>query len=133
MTKRYYQEELAQLKELGSEFAASHPALAPMLGGPSSDPDVERLLEGVAFQTGLLRAKLDDDFPELIHDLARLVCPHFLRPIPATTMVAFAPKSSLTQSQTISGGGRAGLSTGGRHPLRLSHLWPSGTAPVGAS
>jgi type VI secretion system protein ImpG len=106
MIDRYYQEELAHLKELGAEFAALHPALAPMLCGPSADPDVERLLEGVAFQTGLLREKLDDDFPELIHDLVRLICPQYLRPIPATTIVAFAPRPSLMQSQTIAAGTR---------------------------
>ncbi|WP_298437182.1 type VI secretion system baseplate subunit TssF [Geobacter sp.] len=104
MITRYYQEELARLKELGAEFAEKHPALAPMLGGPSADPDVERLLEGTAFQTALLRRKLDDDFPELIHDMVRLVAPHYLRPVPATTIVAFEPKSSLAQSRTIPAG-----------------------------
>ncbi|CAG0934777.1 hypothetical protein RHDC3_03078 [Rhodocyclaceae bacterium] len=104
MITRHYQEELARLKELGAEFAQKHPALAPMLGGPSADPDVERLLEGVAFQTALLRQKLDDDFPELVHDMVRLVAPHYLRPIPATTIVAFEPKPSLVQSQTVPAG-----------------------------
>ncbi|ABB33526.1 type VI secretion protein, VC_A0110 family [Geobacter metallireducens RCH3] len=104
MITRHYQEELARLKELGSEFAQRHPALAPMLGGTSTDPDVERLLEGVAFQTALLRRKLDDDFPELVHDMVRLVAPHYLRPIPATTIVAFEPKPSLVQPQTVPAG-----------------------------
>lgn len=58
MITRHFQDELARLKELGAEFSVTHPALAPMLGGPSTDPDVERLLEGVAFQTALLRQKL---------------------------------------------------------------------------
>lgn len=106
MSKRYYREELAHLKELATQFAAAHPALAPMLGGASADPDVERLLEGVAFQTALLREKLDHDFPELIHDMVRLVCPHYLRPIPAATIVAFAPAPSLGSSQTIPAGTR---------------------------
>ncbi|RNC71846.1 MAG: type VI secretion system baseplate subunit TssF [Desulfuromonadales bacterium] len=104
MITRHYTEELARLKELGAEFAQRHPALAPMLGGASADPDVERLLEGVAFQTALLRRKLDDDFPELVHDMVRLVAPHYLRPIPASTIVAFEPKPSLVQPQTIPAG-----------------------------
>lgn len=104
MITRHYQEELSRLKELGAEFAQKHPALAPMLGGTSADPDVERLLEGVAFQTALLRRKLDDDFPELVHDMVRLVAPHYLRPIPATTIVAFEPKPSLVQPQTVPAG-----------------------------
>src|SRR4030065_1851134 len=101
MFNRYYQEELAHLKELGADFARAHPALAPMLSGPSTDPDVERLLEGVAFLTALLRQKLDDEFPELINELMQLIWPHYLRPIPSTTLIAFTPKPSLRQSMTI--------------------------------
>lgn len=92
MLNRYFQEELDRLKDLGSEFARMHPAVAPMLSGLSTDPDVERLLEGVAFLTGLLRQKLDDDFPEIIHELFQLIWPHYLRPLPSTAIVAFSPK-----------------------------------------
>lgn len=108
MTMRYFQEELAILKELASEFATAHPALAPMLGGPYADPDVERLFEGVAFQNALLREKLEDDFPELINDLTQLLCPQFLRPIPATTVVAFSPHPSMVKPLTIPAGAQLG-------------------------
>ncbi len=101
MMDRYYQQELSNLRELAIEFAKAHPALAPMLSGPSQDPDVERLLEGTAFLTGLLRNKLDDEFPELIHGLARLVFPHYLRPIPAATTIQFVPQSGLTETLSI--------------------------------
>ena len=69
MISPYYQRELAHLKELAVEFSKAHPALAPLLSGPSTDPDVERLLEGTAFLTGLVREKLDDEFPEIVHNL----------------------------------------------------------------
>ena len=95
MFDRYYQDELAYLRELGKEFAKAHPALAPMLAGPGSDPDVERLLEGVAFLTSKLRLKLDDELPEIVHSLLEILWPHFLRPIPSTTIVEFNPKISL--------------------------------------
>jgi len=52
---RYFQQELQNLRELATEFSKVHPAAAPMLSNQSADPDVERLLEGVAFLTGLLR------------------------------------------------------------------------------
>jgi len=106
MFKRYYQQEMDQLRELGGEFARVHPALAPMLGGQSADPDVERLLEGVSFQTALLRRKLDDEFPEIIQDLIRLLWPHYLRPIPSTSAVAFRPKPTMKQSVKIPAGTR---------------------------
>lgn len=104
MINRYFQQELNQLRELGASFAKAYPALAPMLSGPVADPDVERLLEGVSFQTALLRQKLDDDFPEIIQDLVRIIWPHYLRPIPSVSTVAFTPKPTLRQPATIPAG-----------------------------
>jgi type VI secretion system protein ImpG len=104
MINRYYQEELANLRDLGAEYARENPAVAPMLSGASADPDVERLLEGVAFLTALLRAKLEDDFPEITRELVQLLWPHILRPVPAATVIAFRPKPSLKQSQLLPAG-----------------------------
>ncbi|MDY6951667.1 MAG: type VI secretion system baseplate subunit TssF [Thermodesulfobacteriota bacterium] len=104
MFNRYFQQELANLRDLGVEFSQAHPAVAPMLSGPTADPDVERLLEGVAFLTALLREKLDDEFPEIIHELIQLIWPHYLRPIPSTTTIAFTPKAMLKQSLEVPSG-----------------------------
>lgn len=104
MINRFFNEELSRLKELGAEFANAYPSLAPRLGGPMTNPDVERLLEGVAFQTAMVRRKLEDDFPEIVHDMVRLVLPHYLRPVPATTIIAFTPNPSLGQSVSIPAG-----------------------------
>ena len=104
MFNKYYQQELQNLRELAREFSKAHPAIAPMLSGPSSDPDVERLLEGVAFLTGLLHRKLDDEFPEIIHGLMDSIFPHYLRPIPSTSIVVFSPKPSLQESITVPAG-----------------------------
>ena len=87
---RYFQDELAYLREVGAEFARENPRLAPYLGRESSDPDVERLLEGFAFLTGRLREKLDDELPEVAHSLIELVWPNYLRPVPAMTVVEFS-------------------------------------------
>ena len=104
MFSKYYQQELFNLKELTSEFSEAHPAIAPMLTGPSADPDVERILEGVAFLTGLLHQKLDEDLPEISHGLMDVVFPHFLRPLPATSIVAFTPKPGLQDKLTVPAG-----------------------------
>ncbi len=146
MFNKYYQQELAALRELGAEFSRAHPALAPMLSGPAADPDVERVLEGVAFLTGLLRGKLDDEFPEIVHDLVQLLWPHYLRPLPATTVIAFTPKATLKQTVTVPAGIHVasvpveGTSCFFRtafdvelHPLALveaSYARPPGKAPV---
>lgn len=106
MFNRYYEEELNKLKGLAVEFSQANPALAPMLSGASADPDVERLLEGVAFLTGLTRQKLDDEFPEFVQELSSLLFPHYLRPIPSCTLVSFAPKGAMTESVPIAAGTR---------------------------
>jgi type VI secretion system protein ImpG len=100
----YYQQELQNLRGLAKEFSKAHPAVAPLLSGPSSDPDVERLLEGVAFLTGLLHNKLDDDFPEIIHGLTDIIFPHYLRAIPSTSIVVFTPKQSLNEKIFVKAG-----------------------------
>jgi len=104
MFSRYFQQELDNLRDLGQAFSEAHPAVAPMLSGAAADPDVERLLEGVAFLTALLREKLDDEFPEIVHELVQMIWPHYLRPIPAATIVAFEPKPTLKQSMNIPAG-----------------------------
>jgi len=63
VNNNFYQTELELLQELASEFAMANPALAPLLDGSNrTDPDVERLLEAMAFQNAMLRRKLDGDF-----------------------------------------------------------------------
>ncbi len=91
--KRYYQDELAYLREEGAEFAKAHPSLAWALAGPgpSKDPETERLLEGFAFLTGRLREKLDDEVPEITHALVSLLWPQYLRPIPSMVIQEFRP------------------------------------------
>ncbi len=90
--KQYYQSELEKLREQAAEFSAAHPTLAPQLAQASTDPDVERILEGVAFLTGQIRQKIDDDFPEFAQGLLKQIFPHYLRPVPSVTMMHFKPK-----------------------------------------
>lgn len=146
MIETYYQEELQNLRSSAAAFARAHPALAPMLGGPSADPDVERLLEGVAFLTGMIRGKLDDDFPEIIHGLMDLVYPHLLRPVPSATVLAFEPKPTLREILRVPAGTSVasvpleGTSCRFRtcwpvevHPLRLTDaelIAPAGQPPL---
>ncbi|HET7395881.1 MAG TPA: type VI secretion system baseplate subunit TssF [Gammaproteobacteria bacterium] len=104
MKRDYYQTELSALRELATEFAAAHPALASRLSGPSPDPDVERILEGVAFLTGRVREKLDDEFPELAQTLIQLIYPHYLRPLPASTIIEFKPRDILRRNLVIPAG-----------------------------
>lgn len=100
----YYKHELRLLKDMASRFAADYPALAGQLRGSSADPDVERVLEGVAFLSADIRRKIDDEFPEFLHALVDAVCPHYLQPMPACTVMAFTGKPSLKQALTVPAG-----------------------------
>ncbi len=100
----YYKQELRVLRERAVEFASDHPSLAGLLEGPSTDPDVERLLEGVAFLSADIRRTLDQDFGEILHALAQSVCPHLVRPIPSATVIAFTPKPNLKQTIVVAAG-----------------------------
>jgi type VI secretion system protein ImpG len=103
MINPYYAEELEFLRELGREFAREYPTLAPALSEAGADPDVERVLEGVAFLTGLIRKRLEDDLPELTQTLLEMIWPHYLRPVPSMSIVEFThpPKPKVSSTQRI--------------------------------
>ena len=41
--------------------------------------------------TGRIRQKVDDEIPELFQSLMALLWPHYLRPVPSTTILQFMP------------------------------------------
>ncbi|MBL0501240.1 type VI secretion system baseplate subunit TssF [Aeromonas caviae] len=88
--EHYFRDELAFLRLQGREFADAYPELTRFLSEQNTDPDVERLLEGFAFLTGNLRAKIEDEFPELTHGLLNMLWPNYLRPVPSMTIMQFA-------------------------------------------
>lgn len=101
----YYQDELTWLREMGREYARVHPEAAGMLAENASDPDVERMMEGFAFLSARLRQKLDDELPELTHALIESLWPHYLRPIPAMTIIQFeATRANDKEIRRIAGG-----------------------------
>lgn len=102
---RYYQDELAYLRDLGAEFARENPTLAPFLARDASDPDVERLIEAFCFLTARIRQKLDDELPELSHSLVSMLWPNLLRPFPAMTILEFEPLAgAISETQMLSPG-----------------------------
>ncbi|MDE1463250.1 type VI secretion system baseplate subunit TssF [Spartinivicinus poritis] len=107
---KYFQDELAAVRELGKEFAEKNPRLAPFLSVREQDPDVERLLEGFAFLTGRLRQKLDDELPELSHSVMSLLWPNFLKPVPSMSIIQFRPDSSISDKYPIERGAKVASS-----------------------
>jgi type VI secretion system protein ImpG len=86
----YYRGELDYLRRSLDDFMAAHPEAAAGLGirrGPIEDPHAARLVEAFAYLTARIRAKLDDEFPELTDSILNVLHPHYLTPIPSAAIV----------------------------------------------
>ena len=104
MSRRYFEEEMRYLAEAGKVFAEAHPEQAGFLDVDSvsdRDPYVERLFEGFAFLSGRIHERLDDEMPEYTESLIQLLQPHFLKPLPALSIVEFEPEPGLVQETTV--------------------------------
>ncbi len=100
MTKNatdYFNAELRKLREYFDDFTQKHPEQAKRLSRRHSlghDPDIDRLLEGVAFLTGQIEQRMDADLPELTQDLLQRYWPQLVAPFPAATILQFTPCQS---------------------------------------
>ena len=104
MIRRYFEDEMHYLHEAGKEFAKAHPEQARYLNIESvadRDPYVERLFEGFAFLAGRIREQLDDELPEYTESLFSLLWPHFLKPVPASSILEFRPRPGILQETMI--------------------------------
>jgi len=125
VSNTYYQDELRYLRDVGPEFARANPEIARYLGDRGSDPDVERLLEGVAFLCGRIRQRLDDDLPEVTATMMSLLWPHYLRPIPSMSILELTPQLDAMQAPlTVEpGAGFASIEVDGTR-CQYRSTWP---------
>lgn len=88
----YYQRELTYLRKMGVEFARTYPKVARRLAiGPdqSDDPNVERLIESVAFLTARVQRNLEAEFPRFTQSMLGLLYPQLIDPVPAMAIARF--------------------------------------------
>ncbi|WP_295990243.1 type VI secretion system baseplate subunit TssF [Rugamonas sp.] len=102
----YFERELVYFNRLRREFYERHPKLGDklMLGEDSyPDPHVGQLIQSSALLCARVAKRLDDSYPEFTGALFSALFPHYLRPMPATSMVrAAAPSMSSTgESQLL--------------------------------
>lgn len=122
---QYYQDELRYLREVGPDFARTHPDIARLLSDRGSDPDVDRLLEGVAFLCGRIRQKLDDELPELTANLMGLLWPHYMRPVPSLSILEILPDAGAMQAPlTVPKGSMFGSVPVDGTSCRYQNCWP---------
>lgn len=103
----YYDRELDALRNLGDAFATAHPAAAGGLRlsrDVTDDPHVERLLEATAFLTARVQQRLDDEYPEFSDALLDLLYPHYLAPVPSSSIVRFASRPELRVPLVVAAG-----------------------------
>lgn len=87
-----FERELRSLGELVKQFAEEWPEAAHLLeldGGMPGDPDMARLLEGVAWLCTRLQVRLDDGYESVCRQLLQLFYPDFIKPVPAMGILQF--------------------------------------------
>ncbi|MBB3226952.1 type VI secretion system protein ImpG [Luteibacter sp. Sphag1AF] len=137
----HYEQELRFLREMGAEFARTYPSAAGQLGmreDATVDPDVERLLEGLAFLTARIQQRMDASLPEFSESLLALIDPAALAPVPSMAVLHFDPDAA-QRSLAFGHPLRAGtpVRVSGSHTrvcefrtLRDATLWPLSLAGV---
>ncbi len=132
----YYQSELTYLRRFLDDFMAVQPEAAARLGirrGGIEDPHAARLVEAFAYLTARIRAKLDDEFPELTDSFLNVLYPHYLAPIPAAAIVQFVLDSSqgeLTTGYKVAKGAGLEISDSGRMACRFRTTYDTVVWPI---
>ena len=104
---------------------AVQPEAAARLGirrGGIEDPHAARLVEAFAYLTARIRAKLDDEFPELTDSFLNVLYPHYLAPVPPAAIVQFVldrSQGELTTGYKIGKGAGVEISDPGRIACRF--------------
>ena len=104
---KFYNQELAILREQAAEFAEDYPGIAERLGGlvgDAADPMISGLLEGAAFLAARVQLKLKHEFADFTTNLIDQLAPHYLAPTPSFVLVRAKPKFgdlSLRDGRTI--------------------------------
>ena len=133
----YFQRELSFLKREGVAFARRYPQIArrlDMAGDAVTDPDVERLIESVAFLTGRIQHTIDQDFPIIPSALLDCLYPQFADPIPSMAVAQFTPPQepgALTAGVTVPRGRHFFAQSGDpRQAVRFRTCYPATIWPI---
>ena len=96
----HYERELAFLRAHAEEFGRRYPRVAGRLavsGEVLQDPHVERMIQAFALLSSRIHKRLDDDFPLFAESFLDLLYPHYLRPLPSSSIACFDVGSGAAQ------------------------------------
>lgn len=125
-----YLQELSRLRTLGREFAQEQPMVASYLSGESSDPDIERLMQGFAFLTSLVRLKLEDETPEFINDVVSLVGTDIAGRLPAITVLKLDGVGVMPNGMVVPSGSEFSSEVVDDAPYIFTTSWPLTIQPL---
>lgn len=110
----HFERQLVALHRLCREFAVKHPKLAGelMLAGDAiGDPHIERLIQATALLNARTARLLDDEYGRFTEALIGVLYPHYLRPLPAFSIVAIdageAGVTTIPRGTTLKASGTA--------------------------
>mgnify|MGYP003641536087 FL=1 len=134
----YYQRELSFLRREGADFAQQYPQIARRLdvaGDTVTDPDVERLIESVAFLTARIQHVIDQEFPIIPTAMLDILYPQFSTPIPSMAIAQFRPPEEagkLTTGLTVERGRQFFAASGekGAPVVRFRTCYPATIWPL---
>ena len=96
----HYERELAFMRAHAEEFGRRYPRVAGRLavtGELLQDPHVERLIQAFALLSSRINKRLDDDFPLFSESFFELLYPHYLRPLPSSSIACFERAEDVSQ------------------------------------
>lgn len=128
--EKIFSAELERLHVLGREFGKENPTIASYLSGQGSDPDVERLLQGFAFLSAMVRQKMDDELPEFIGDVLSLVGPDLAKPMPSMTVLKVGITGKSQVGETVKSNTRFASIPTLETRCYFSTSWPLIVQPV---
>lgn len=89
---KYYADEMAIFNGYTSEFSLRYPETAGAvgIGGDNcADPQVRSMVQSAALLTARVKRVIDKNFPQVSEPMLEALYPHYLRPVPAHTIVQF--------------------------------------------
>ena len=99
-----YIEELALLKDSAQVFSDDNPALTSRLVRDNIDPDVDMIMQGLAYLTAQIRREISSEFPAALQAMSQVLTPTLMEPMPAMTVLDFTPKPGLLKPLEINAG-----------------------------
>ncbi|GAB6074657.1 type VI secretion system baseplate subunit TssF [Nautilia lithotrophica] len=128
--EKYYLNELDKLYDLSKTFVKKHPSVSNLLSTPSTDPDVERLLEGVAYLNAFIAKNIDDNYSKIAEYLLNTIYPEFLKPFPASSILKITPNEYLNEKLEIKKYTKFNTSQINKETYTFSSVWDMEVYPA---